>query len=137
MVGSQPVEAGMAGLDRAVVAGIPGQDLRDEKGVFAPILQRFADNAFGTAIAIHLGRVDHRHAEIERQPDGIDFRLASDFVSPIIQVPKPSVGISAPPGRVTVGWRRAWLILLEAGCAKDSEAVPARQGQSAVAFVSP
>ncbi len=66
-VGAEALEARLAGLHRALAAGVLRQHLADEKDVVAPAGDRLADDDLGAAIAIHLGGVDEGDAEIETE----------------------------------------------------------------------
>ncbi|MNL30278.1 hypothetical protein D3C87_1520050 [compost metagenome] len=72
-VGAEPCEAALAGLNRASGAGVPGIDLADQKHLVAPAGNRRAHHLFGSAVCIHFGRVDQRHAEIDRLANALDF----------------------------------------------------------------
>ena len=50
-----------------------GQHLADDEAFVAPALHSLGDHLFGAAIAVHLGGVDQRHAEIEPELERRDF----------------------------------------------------------------
>ncbi|MNS88078.1 hypothetical protein D3C72_1220400 [compost metagenome] len=73
----QPRQAALAGLARAAAAGVVRVDLADDEEVFALHIARaqrlghgLADHGLGTALAVHLGRVDQAVA----QADGLAHR---------------------------------------------------------------
>jgi hypothetical protein len=47
-------------------------DLGDDEDLVAPALDRFADQRLGAAVAVHLGGVDQRQAEVDAAPEGGD-----------------------------------------------------------------
>ena len=64
-VGSQASQAAFRSFDRAPARSVVGQDLGDDVDLVTAPLDGLSRHLFGTAAAIHLGRVDERHAEIE------------------------------------------------------------------------
>ena len=55
---------------------ILGQHLADDEAFVAPPLHGLGDDLLGAAIAIHLGGVDQRHAEIEPELERRDLVFA-------------------------------------------------------------
>lgn len=64
-IGVHPLQAALASLDRALAAGIMGIDLADQEHLVTPSLDGPADDFLRTAVGIHLGGIEQRHAEIE------------------------------------------------------------------------
>ena len=64
-VGLEPLQAPLAGGDGPGAGRILGQHLADDEAFVAPPGHRLGDHLLGAAIAVHLGGVDQRHAEIE------------------------------------------------------------------------
>ena len=66
-VGAQPPEASLAGLRHAGARGVGRQHLAHQEHLIAPPGDRIGHDLLGAAIAIHLGRIDQRHAKVEPQ----------------------------------------------------------------------
>src|ERR1044072_7581079 len=62
---AEALHAPLARGDRAAPRGVRGQLLADEEDVVAAAADGFADELLDLAVAIHLGRVDVVHAEVE------------------------------------------------------------------------
>ena len=57
-VGAEPPQAALAGGDGALGRRIVRIDLADQEDLVAPAADRLADHLLGTALGVHLGRVD-------------------------------------------------------------------------------
>jgi len=75
-VGFEPLQAALAGLDRAATRGVLRQHLADEENLVAPVHDRRADELLGTAVAVHFRGVDQVHAEIEAEAQRRNFLAA-------------------------------------------------------------
>ena len=73
MAGAESLQAGFAGLDGAVAAGVGRQHLGDDEDLVAPALDGRAGDLLGTAIGVHLRGVDQRHAAIDAGLNCPDF----------------------------------------------------------------
>jgi hypothetical protein len=67
-VGAQTAQAALARGAHARARGVVRIDLADQVHVVAAAGDGFADHFLGAALAIHLGRVDQVHAEVEAEP---------------------------------------------------------------------
>src|SRR5262249_36765451 len=72
----ETLQAALAGNRHAAPAGILRIDLADDKDLIAPPLDGFGHDFLGTALAIHLRRVDQAEAEIESEPKRCGLALA-------------------------------------------------------------
>ena len=79
-VGREPPQAALAGGDRARGGSVVGIDLADQEDLVAPAGDRLADDLLGTAVGIHLGRVDQRQAEVEPAAQGRELGAAAGLV---------------------------------------------------------
>ena len=64
-VGAEPLQAGLAGTAETFARGILRIGLADQEQLVTHVAERLADEGFGRAVAIHLGRIDERHAEFD------------------------------------------------------------------------
>src|SRR5688572_2583370 len=71
-VGLETGERALAGGPHAGTAGVLRQHLGDEEDLVSPPGDRLGDDLFRRAGAVHLGRVDMRHAAIEACAEGGD-----------------------------------------------------------------
>lgn len=92
MIGAKPCKAALAGLRRAFSAGVPRVYLADQKHVVTAAGNCRADHLFGSAIGIHFGSIDQRHAEIDRLADALDLLRSGRSV------------FSHVPGAKAKGW---------------------------------
>src|SRR5215472_3716229 len=67
-VGGEPLEAALAGGDNARARSVVRIYLADDEKLVAKSAGGARDDLLGTSAAIHFGRVDERHAEIDTQP---------------------------------------------------------------------
>ena len=84
-------------------AGVVRIDLADQEHLVAPPGDRLADHLLGAALAVHLGGVDQRHAEVDARaaaPPTSGPRRRR--LSPMCQVPWPSARHLVPSGSRTV-----------------------------------
>src|ERR1051325_4101353 len=70
VVRAKPSEARLAGSHDAGVRGVPGQHLRDQEDLVAPAGDRLGNDLLDPSRALHLGRVDVRHAGLETGAEG-------------------------------------------------------------------
>ena len=87
MIGSQALEAALAGGNRSMPGRVVRVDLADQKNLVALPFDRATHYFLCAAIAIHLGGVDQRHAEIDSQLQRRDFALA--LPCPLAHLPCP------------------------------------------------
>ena len=66
-VGLEPLQAALASVDDAVARGVVRQHLADDEQLVALPCRGFPDNLLGAAAAIHLGRVDQGHPELDAE----------------------------------------------------------------------
>ena len=64
---TEPLEAALAGRDRVLSAGVVRIHLAYYKEIVTPAGHRLRHDFLGAAVAVHLGRVDERHPELESQ----------------------------------------------------------------------
>ena len=64
---AEPLEAALAGRDRAFSAGVVRIHLAHYKQAVAPAGHRSRHDFLRAAVAVHLGRVDERHPELEAE----------------------------------------------------------------------
>ncbi len=69
-VGLEPLQAALAGLDHALLRGVVRQHLADDEQPVAMPGDGAADDLLGGAAAVHLGRVDQIHAEVDAELQG-------------------------------------------------------------------
>ena len=74
-VGGEELKAPLAGGDSAGTGGVVGQDLADDEHLVPPPGDGFRHDPLRPAIAIQLGGVDQRHAEIEPELERGDLLL--------------------------------------------------------------
>jgi hypothetical protein len=92
-------QAALAGRLHAAAVGIVGIDFADQEHLVAAAGDRLAHHFLGAALAVHLGGVDQRHAEVQAQAQRRHLVAArADGSSPMFQVPWPSTGIRLPDG---------------------------------------
>ena len=105
-VGLQPPKARLARGNRAAPGRVLRHHLADEEDLAAAIGQRFGDELLSRAVAVHLRRIDHRHAR-GRPPSAARRSHPRAFfrLSPMFQVPIPSAGMVSPPGAQSFGCR--------------------------------
>ena len=87
-VHAQPLAAEFKRAHHPLTAGIHGQHLADQKRLRlqrGPVPQGVANQLFGQAIAIHLGRVDQCHAQLQAGQQGGLFSLPA--ASALTQIP--------------------------------------------------
>ena len=79
-VGLQPLEAALAGRNGALARGVVRIDLAHQEDLVAPAGHGLRQHFLGSALAVHLGRIDQPDAEIEPELDrrhlGRPLRLA-------------------------------------------------------------
>jgi hypothetical protein len=80
VVGPQPVQAAVAGIDRAHPVGVLRQNLRHQEHIVAAAEDRVTDQPFGGAVAVHLGGVDEGHLQVEAQPQRGELLVAAHRV---------------------------------------------------------
>ena len=86
-IGAQTAQRPFAGSDRSCPGRIVWQHFGDQEHRSPPPRDRFAHQAFGRAIGIHLGRVDQAKAQIETSLKGMDFVRACG--GPLPHSPRP------------------------------------------------
>ena len=72
-ISGEAFEAALTGGHGAVAARIFRKDLRNEKHFVTSPADRICNYLFGAAVAVHLGGVDQRHAQIQSELQGCDF----------------------------------------------------------------
>src|SRR5215471_12858177 len=77
-----------------------------------PRLDGLSHYPLGFAVAIHLGRVDQRHAEIDAEPERGDLVATAPPISPMRHVPWPRRGTTSPPGSCKTGMLEAGMVRL-------------------------
>ncbi len=63
----EPLQAALAGGNRPLARGVVRIDLADEEEIVAPPGDGLADDGLRHAFAVHLGRIDQPHAELDPQ----------------------------------------------------------------------
>src|SRR5262249_27763391 len=66
---AEALQTAFAGCDGAGLWGILRQHLAHDEDLFAAAFDGLSHYPLGFAVAIHLGRVDQRHAEIDAEPE--------------------------------------------------------------------
>ena len=87
MIGLEPAKAGLAGALDTSAPGVVGIDLAHQEHLMAKARQGFADQGFGSAVAIHFGGVDQAQAEFDAGAKRCDLLLAQAGVLAMRQVP--------------------------------------------------
>ena len=77
MIGPQPLQAALAGFDGTLARRVFRQHLAHQENFVAAPGNRFRNQFLGGAVAIHLGGVDQRHAEIEPGAQRLDLVRAA------------------------------------------------------------
>ena len=72
MIGVEPFQAPLAGGHHALARGVVRIDLAHQKHLGALTRDRLGHHFFRAALAIHLGGVDQRHAEVDAEPQRVD-----------------------------------------------------------------
>jgi len=67
MIGAQPLQAARAGRRHAGARGVVRIHLADHEGPVALAGDRLRHHLLGAAVAVHLGGVDQRHAQVEAE----------------------------------------------------------------------
>ena len=75
-VGVEALQAALAGGDGAGARGILRQHLAHDEHLVAAPLDGLGHDPLGLSVAIHLGGVDQRHAEVEAELECRDFGVA-------------------------------------------------------------
>src|SRR5919201_1817039 len=80
MRSSKPARAPLARFSHPRPRRVLRVELRDDEDLLAMTCDRFADDALGPAVRIHLGGVDERHPELDPRAKGGHFLLATAAV---------------------------------------------------------
>ena len=75
-IGTEPLQACLARAAHAFAARVRWQHFAYDEYPLAHAANRFCDQRFGTAVAVHLGGIDERHAELDAQAQSSDLLLA-------------------------------------------------------------
>ena len=87
-LGAEALQASLAGGDGAGARGILRQHLADDEHLVAATCDGFGHDPLGFAVAIHLGGIDQRHAEVEPELERCHFVVAQRrALSPMRHVP--------------------------------------------------
>ena len=76
-VGAQPPQAGLTGALKPAAARVLRVGLADEEDLVAQAVERLPEEALRLALAVHLGGVDHGHAEFDARAERPHLGLAA------------------------------------------------------------
>jgi hypothetical protein len=80
VVGAQTLERALAGFERAPAGGIRGQDLGGDEDAIALSSDRVGHDLLGSAVGVHLRRVEVGQAQVDAELERGDLVLADPSV---------------------------------------------------------